>query len=638
MPENQTILAIDCGSTTTKAVLIEKRDGAYRLIVRGEAPTTVEKPFEDVTVGVLNAIRELEDLTGRKLVAGDGVLTPRQGDAGVDCLVATSSAGGGLQMMVAGVIKAMSAESAERAVLGAGALITDVIALDDGRSPHDRVKQVRRAHPDIILVTGGTDGGPTRVVEVAEVLASARPRPRRGAGPGAKVPVIFAGNKDAVAKITELLADKTDLRVTPNLRPTLETENLEPVRDEIRSIVTQHVMTQAPGYEKLSRWTAAPVMPTSVATGSLLEAVGRRKGSGVVGVDLGGATTHVFSFCQGAFNHTASANLGMSYSIYNVLLEAGFERVKRWLPFVIEEHDLENRLRNKMIRPTTVPETLKELLIEQAIAREALAMAFEYHKGMTSGLKGVHHGGTMDRYMESQSAPKSILDPRNLGLLVGSGGILSHAPRRVQAALMLIDAFQPEIVCRLAVDSVFMMPQLGVLATVNPEASTEVFEQDCLVRLGTVLAPVQAGSAGKIPWQVARVRAALPGGRRLDEPVVHGRVSRVDLPEGEFEVEVEPIKGWDAGAGPGVKTNVKVEGGAVGLLLDGRGRPLALPKGDRERWAKLVEWCRFLDAYPEEPLAKLVSPEALAAAASPAKNPGPAGAGLAKNPANPAKR
>ena len=69
--EINTILATDCGSTTTKAILIEKRGEEYRLIARGEAPTTVEAPFEDVTRGVLNAVRELEELTGKKILEGE---------------------------------------------------------------------------------------------------------------------------------------------------------------------------------------------------------------------------------------------------------------------------------------------------------------------------------------------------------------------------------------------------------------------------------------------------------------------------------------------------------------------------------------------------------------------------------------
>jgi len=106
MPEIRSILATDCGSTTTKAILIEKRPEGYRLIARGEAPTTVEAPFDDVTVGVLNAVRELEELTGRTFIRDGKILTPQIDErTGVDAYLSTSSAGGGLQMTVAGVVK-----------------------------------------------------------------------------------------------------------------------------------------------------------------------------------------------------------------------------------------------------------------------------------------------------------------------------------------------------------------------------------------------------------------------------------------------------------------------------------------------------------------------------------------------------
>ena len=123
--EIRSILATDCGSTTTKAILIEKRDDQYHLIVRGEAPTTVEAPVEDVTAGVINAIIEVEELAGRKLLNdGQTIIKPQQQDEGVDLYISTSSAGGGLQMMVAGVVRNLTAESAERAALGAGAMLS----------------------------------------------------------------------------------------------------------------------------------------------------------------------------------------------------------------------------------------------------------------------------------------------------------------------------------------------------------------------------------------------------------------------------------------------------------------------------------------------------------------------------------
>ena len=78
---------------------------------------------------------------------------------------------------------------------------------------------------------------------------------------------------------------------------------------------------------------------------------------------------------------------------------------------------------------------------------------------------------------EQSSSGATIVNMMTLDMLIGSGGVLSHAPRRQQSGLMMIDAFLPEGITRLAVDSIFMMPQLGVLTEVQPKAATEVFEK-----------------------------------------------------------------------------------------------------------------------------------------------------------------
>src|SRR5437867_13086453 len=265
------IVATDCGSTTTKAILIEKVGDEYRQTYRGEAPTTVEAPFEDVTRGVLNAIAEIEELSGRKILDGDKILTPNrtaQGDpkTGVDIYISTSSAGGGLQMMVTGVVQNMTGESAQRAALGAGAIVIDVLASNDGRLPHEKIERIRTMRPDMILMSGGTDGGTvTHVVEMAEYIAAADPRPRLGMS--YNLPLIYAGNKDARERISEILGKKTALTITENLRPVLEKENLGPARAKIHDLFLEHVMAQAPGYKKLIAWAGALIMPTPVAVG-----------------------------------------------------------------------------------------------------------------------------------------------------------------------------------------------------------------------------------------------------------------------------------------------------------------------------------------------------------------------------------
>ncbi|MCX5800731.1 MAG: glutamate mutase L [Candidatus Eisenbacteria bacterium] len=592
-----TILATDCGSTTTKAIFIERKGDEYRLIVRGEAPTTVEAPFEDVTKGVLNAVREVEELAGRKILDDETIMTPARNGEGVDLYVSTSSAGGGLQMMVFGVVKTMTAESAQRAALGAGAIVMDVIASNDGRLPYQKIKRIRQLRPDMILLSGGIDGGTTaHVAELAELLSAADPKARLGAG--YLLPVIYAGNKDARDIVRERLESKTALVITDNLRPVLERENLGPARMQIHDLFMEHVMAHAPGYKKLMEWTLVPIMPTPAAVGRIIETIAREESMQVIGVDIGGATTDVFSVFQGVFNRTVSANLGMSYSISNVLAETGIENIMRWVPFHVEDKDLRNRIKNKMIRPTTIPQSLDELMIEQGIAREALRLAFEQHKSLAVGLKGVQQERTISDTFDQTASGETLVSLRELNMLVGSGGVLSHAPRRVQAALMLIDAFLPECITHLAVDSIFMMPQLGVLSTVHPKAATEVFKKDCLIHLGTCIAPV---GTGKENAECVKVRLEREKGGSEEVSVGFGHMKVLALGVAESgRVVINPSKNFDVGAGHGKTFETKVEGGVVGLIIDCRGRrPFQLPSSAEERVRKLNEWNTALNMYPE---------------------------------------
>ena len=593
--EIRSILATDCGSTTTKAILIEKRGDEYHLVVRGEAPTTVEAPVEDVTAGVINAITEVEELAGRKLLKDGQILKPQQGDEGVDLYISTSSAGGGLQMMVAGVVRNLTAESAERAALGAGAIVMDVIASNDKRLPHEKIERIRHLRPDMVLLSGGIDGGTTsHVAELAEIIEAANPKPRLGVT--YELPVIYAGNKDASDIVGERLGDKMALEVVDNLRPVLERENLMPTRLKIQDQFLEHVMAHAPGYKKLISWTDAPIMPTPGAVGAIMQTIAAQQNIEVVGVDIGGATTDVFSVFrnqegEAIFNRTVSANLGMSYSISNVLAEAGMENVLRWVPFDIDVSDLGNRIKNKMIRPTTIPQALEELIIEGAIAREALRLAFDQHKQLAVELRGVQQQRTISEAFSQSETGATLVDMLSLDLIVGSGGVLSHAPRRNQAMLMMIDAFQPEGVTHLAVDSIFMMPQLGVLAQVNEAAATQVFERDCLIHLGSCIAPVGVASPGDVGVTITG---------DLTETVPFGELRLYPLGVGEkARVTIQPQRRLDMGAGQGQPVEAEVEGGVVGLVVDTRGRPLEVSTASTERVTLLKKWFEALDVYPE---------------------------------------
>jgi len=572
-----TVLVTDCGSTTTKALLFERRPEGWRQTFRGEAPTTVEEPVADVTVGASNSFREVQELSGREIIAPDGsfIVTTNDPARGIDLYLSTSSAGGGLQMLVAGVVRTLSTESAERAALGAGAIVMEAVSADDGREDHERIERIRHIKPDIVLLTGGIDGGSTsHVVEMAEILVAAAPRPRFG--DTLTLPVIYAGNREAAEHVCTILAKLAKVIVVDNVRPTLDTENIAPAREAIHEFFLSHVMSHSPGYAKLLSWTPIAVMPTPAAVGDMVNTFANQTKQSVLCVDIGGATTDVFSVFSDReglpiSNRTVSANLGMSYSIANVLVEAGAAGIKRWLPFDIAESELRDRLRNKMIRPTSIPQTVEDLWLEQAVCREALRLSLKHHRSLAIGVTGANgERGIADVF--SQKADRyELVDMLKLDIIIGSGGVLSHAPSRIQAALMMTEGFGLEGVTQLAVDSIFMLPHLGVFASVHPAAAQEIFERDCIVYVGVAVVPRYQPSVA-----LGTVLAEIMIDGVVLGQIVAGAVARIPVTALESGVitVVPRHRSVEVGAGPGKRLERHVRFGECGIILDGRNRPL----------------------------------------------------------------
>lgn len=437
----------------------------------------------------------------------------------------------------------------------------------------------------MILIAGGTDESQmSSLSEIGEVLLVADPKPRLGSS--FKLPIIFAGSVNSREAMKELLGSKFELRITDNMRPSIEVENVEPARALIHEFFMEHVMSQAPGYSKLMKWTPVPIMPTPLGEGMMFQNVAKEYDANLLGVGLGGATTNIYSIYNGNFLRTVSANLGISYSLGNVLKEAKIENIKRWLPFEIDESLLCDKIANKVVHPTTVPQILEDLMIEQASAREALRLSFQHHQRLV------------------ESSKRYNIDMMKFDLICGTGGLLSNAPRRIQSALMLIDGFLPEGITRLIQDSVFMMPHLGVLSNYHPQAAMQILEKDCIVKLGTCIALRGQLDEGGDPY-VGSLTVKMPDGRQLRENIVFGTIKRLPLGVGEMaEVDVRTSLGFSVGGWLG-RTHSRIEGGIAGIIIDARGRPLILPDDEEERRRKLIEWFTGLDLYPEKALKEM---------------------------------
>lgn len=534
---------VDVGSTTTKAIFFEKSGAEWRFL-RKEAPTTVEKPHEDVTVGVLRALRALEKESGERLVAGDEPAVP---------LLASSSAGGGLAMVVTGLVTDLTAETADRVALGAGAIVLEVIAMNDERTPYRKIEDLVRLRPDMVLLAGGFDAdavsGP---VLLAELVREAGLRPKLS--PHAKLPVVYAGNVNATGYVRDALGDEFLFYPVANVRPEMGRENPGPARQAIQELFMEHVMSQAPGFERLVSWVAAPVLPTPAAFGRILELAAAELGRNVLAIDIGGATTDVFTVQKGEVLRTVSANLGMSYSILNAAELSGAEPVLELYEPNLTATGMWNQVGNKHVNPTRLASSAAEMRTEWAIAVQVLRAAVRQHLAVARGAverpeARLDISGLLRPIVRPKEEPERlhISGLEEYDILVGSGGIMSHSPRSAAAA-MLLDALPAGGARELVVDRAFMFPHLGVLAQADPTLARELFFRLGTVRLGTAYA-----------FAGGRLGLATGKGRRVEETVEPGTVRLVDLAEdetAELSEEAEPAR--------------TVRGGVCGLIIDAR--------------------------------------------------------------------
>ncbi len=558
-PDLTKFCVIDVGSTTTKAILFKKQpDWRY---FREEEPTTVEKPYEDVMFGVTNALRALEKSTGERLLENDHPAVP---------LFSTSSAGGGLAMVVAGLVREVTTKSAERVALGAGAIIQDVLAHDDGRTPYKTIEILKTLRPDIVLMAGGFDGGAVfGPVHTAELIRQSNLRPKIGSG--ALLPIIYAGNVMARELVQDLLGKAFMVYAVPNIRPASNKENLEPARDAIHEVFLEHVMSRAPGYNKYKTWVSAPILPTPDAVGKLLALVSRDLGSKILAVDIGGATTDVFTAYKGRAFRTVSANLGMSYSILNVVRQVGIAAVKELVDFDISDAELLDRIGNKFLNPTGLPKTIEDTKIECAVASLAVREAVREHLNVMYGkslsLTEEELGWHMFSRKKKRSRPKAGGPVfQDYDIVIGSGGRLSHSPRKT-AAMILIQALQPEESVELAVDSVFMFPHLGALAQLDEKLALELFYKLGLIRLGRLV--VGRGKA-RTGVPALTIKGVTSRARVIDETVPFGELVTIDVDDGERATL--DIK---AGKVTAKERHVKIGGEHGSLFADARGRPVA---------------------------------------------------------------
>jgi MutL protein len=595
------ILVADCGTVFTKVSLLGLVEGQYRLMARGEAPTTTSAPHKDITIGIVQAINKIEFITGRHFVDAGRLISPEQSSGdGADLFISTLSAGGPIRFLVVGAVnssledlsmQAVSGLYAETCALPAPSYLaaTNPASTSPGAQSQwtpERISlewerqlvRVRELHPHAALIVGvaGGPAGPTPLQEACQLIIDAVQELNKSHNGNASatsssnttditsLPVLYAGAPQYVEAVRRMLNGYAEITRVETL---VSQEQLGPTSMAATALYEREVIRHVPGYDHMLTWSSSAPVATASSLSSLVRFLAQHYSMNVTAVDAGGTTTTVMMAGErGEFLPLVSSGIGVGPGLGAVLEKAGIQRVARWLPFRITEDELRQYVLNRMLHPQVIPTSLRDLQIGQAFAREAIILTVEATK----------------QYRFNQF---------DADLILATGGVLAHTPKFGQAALMLLDALQPRGVTSMVLDRTMLISQLGAVATIAPIAAVQVNENDAVMhRLGTCVIPY-----GDLPQgQVAlRVGIEYSNGRQVTAEVMSGSIEIIPLRINEQAMlTLYPAPSVDVGLGPGERARAaeEIDGGLVGLVIDARGRPLVFPSDETERHARLVQW------------------------------------------------
>lgn len=576
----RSLLLIDCGSVFTKVALIGLVDSQSRLLARASRPTTTVAPQADVMFGVLDAVGALERIVGRSLLRDDQIIMPEQPDgSGVDAVALVTSVGGPLRIFSTGPGRDTLAALLYRALAG---LFTQVEQLPPLEAPPytdetlQAIANAQSSAPHAMLIIGATlDATRGRAMldstaqTVSRWLDALRTTPEGTVGrddlrSGATLPVIFSGAPDDAAHLQAVLRESAPVFQAAQ---TLSPSSLTPLNRSVGALYEGAVLRATPGYERLRKATSAPPMAALTSLGGVARFLAQRYGMNVALVDVGASSALVTAAtAQGEFVPGIQPSMGVGPGSGRLFRAAGALSVLRWLPFDLTENSLREYILSRLLRPHSIPATPREIEIEYALAREATRLA-------------LHAPGSR------------LMGVKPLDVIVATGGVFAHAPSPAHVAMTLLDTLPLHGIASLALDTANIISTLGMAGALAPELAAHVVEMDALtLPLGPVITTSGAAPEGEV---AVFATLEMADGRKLSIEAPQDTLIRLPLAQGEHALlGLQPHPLVDIGLGPGrsAKATESVEGGALGVIIDTRARPLALPSDTAARIARVREW------------------------------------------------
>jgi len=574
--KGEAYLLIDVGHVLTHAAYIARVEGTARLAAVAEVTTTTAAEG-GLLDGVRRATANLELLVGRQILDRAGeVRQPRDGDGhGVDGVVVTASLAPLLRVALVGLTCDFSLASAVRAATLPYVSLERTVSLEGPGDAWDAedLEALVQEPPEVLVIVGGADGGPVAPIrEMGETLSTAYSLLAASQRPA----VVFAGNERACRPLEATFAGVVEVSAVANVRPSPEKENLGGLQGELAHLFYKR-LGRSEGLRQLGTWAGSALRHDLDALARTLRFVACRHSlaRGVLGVDAGGNGCRVLWVRPRGPALNWAAPFGLGSGLGALRQRRDPTAVVRWMCHPISWAEAWDRLSNIEVRPGGVPETEEDWDLQQAALREALGATWQ---GAVRAWAG---------YAEGQAVGEA-------DMIVARGTSFTHARTPGQAALMLLDALQPTGLVRLALDWANLLPGLSGLAERDAQAAVQVYDNDALLELGTLVAPRGVLRPGS---RALRVRLTVAGEERAELDVPAGSIRRLPLGVNERgRLELYPARGLDVGLGRrGRGGVVEVRGGALGIIIDARGRPLGLPKDEEARRAALEAWQREIE-------------------------------------------
>ncbi len=576
----KSVIATDIGTTITRSLLFDVVSGRYRFIAGGSAPTTAGAPDFDVTEGIWRSLEELQFITGRTLLSEkEGIIIPSTQDSqGADIMVATMSAGNPISVVTVGLLENVSLQHARHLAQTSYSKIIAEISINDRRSATERINLLSRSRPDLIIIAGGTNEGASQSllsilesIGLSSFMMDENQRPH----------ILYAGNENLQDEVKAGLDKISSLHIVPNIQPVLGKESIFPAQKEINEIYKDVRKKQTGGLRQVLSWTEGNFTSTAFALGRLIRFLSEKyePEKGVLGVDVGSDATVLAAAFHGQETLRVFSNLGVGGGAAGVLEKSSLEEIKRWLPIKISDNALRDYIYNKSIYPGSLPTEADHLEIELALAKQALLEAAR---------------DTIPNLEKQLDSTGTLLPP--LEPIIGSGRILTNAPKRYQSLSVLLDGLQPTGVTTLALDQNGLLPGLGAAAEVNPLLAVQVIESNTFLNLGTVIAPTGIARPGT---PILRVRVLREDGRNITRDIKYGSLTILPVEMGEkVSLHLRPLHRFDVGmGGPGKSGKVNAVGGAMGIIIDARGRPLQFYPDEEKNRKRNEMWRKTYQKY-----------------------------------------